>query len=301
MAGSGTAHLRSADETLLRVENLVVDFPAGRGRKVSAVSNVSLDISAGETLGLVGESGCGKSTVALAVMRDLGVNGRIVGGTIKFKGRDLTAMNQEELRQIRGSEIAHSELMPRMVLALDTGGVGPRADYELVVAAFVDGGGDAAEHELGGHDLLAVEMAAALGVDLVLEVAAGDAGVLELGDGAGGGHGLAEAGVGVDKHGQVGDPGDLPRAVRDLRQGGQADVRQGEVGGDDGAGDVHAVEAGLLDGARHQRGEGAGEALDLPGGQSVTECFPTLRRRHRGAVQAGHLRTAPCPRSGPGR
>ena len=40
MAGSGTAHLRAADETLLRVENLVVDFPAGRGRKVSAVSNV---------------------------------------------------------------------------------------------------------------------------------------------------------------------------------------------------------------------------------------------------------------------
>jgi peptide/nickel transport system ATP-binding protein len=46
-------------------------------------------VQPGEAVGLVGESGCGKSTVALGVMQDLGKNGRIVGGTIKFKGRDL--------------------------------------------------------------------------------------------------------------------------------------------------------------------------------------------------------------------
>jgi len=63
-------------------------------------------VQPGEAVGLVGESGCGKSTVALGVMQDLGVNGRVVGGTIKFKGRDLAEMSDEELRDIRGNEIA---------------------------------------------------------------------------------------------------------------------------------------------------------------------------------------------------
>ena len=70
MAGSGTAHLREPSDALLRVEHLVVEFPVGHsGQKVHAVSDVSLDIVEGETLGLVGESGCGKSTTGRAIVQ----------------------------------------------------------------------------------------------------------------------------------------------------------------------------------------------------------------------------------------
>jgi peptide/nickel transport system ATP-binding protein len=100
-ADSGTAY----DGPILEIENLSISFFT-RLREIPAVMDFSCTVMPGEAMGLVGESGCGKSTVALGVMRDLGVNGRIVGGTIKFKGRDLTAMSPEELRAIRGSEIA---------------------------------------------------------------------------------------------------------------------------------------------------------------------------------------------------
>ncbi|MEF3047562.1 ABC transporter ATP-binding protein [Pseudotabrizicola sp. L79] len=95
------------DETkpILEIENLSISFFT-RLREIPAVMDFSCTVMPGEAMGLVGESGCGKSTVALAVMRDLGKNGRIVGGTIKFKGRDLTTMDDEGLRHIRGSEIA---------------------------------------------------------------------------------------------------------------------------------------------------------------------------------------------------
>ena len=97
MAGSGTAHLRPADDVLLRVENLVVDFPAGRGRKVSAVNNISFDIAAGETLGLVGESGCGKSTTGKAIMQ----LPRPTRGSVTLDGTDLAKLSGEELRRTR--------------------------------------------------------------------------------------------------------------------------------------------------------------------------------------------------------
>ncbi len=90
---------------ILEIDNLSISFFT-RLREIPAVMDFSCKVMAGEAMGLVGESGCGKSTVALAVMRYLGKNGKITGGTIKFKGRDLTAMDDEELRQIRGSEIA---------------------------------------------------------------------------------------------------------------------------------------------------------------------------------------------------
>ena len=92
-------------QPILEIENLSISFFT-RLREIPAVMDFSCSVMAGEAMGLVGESGCGKSTVALAVMRDLGKNGKIVGGTIKFKGRDLTHMLDEELRHIRGKEIA---------------------------------------------------------------------------------------------------------------------------------------------------------------------------------------------------
>ncbi|MGR3501296.1 dipeptide ABC transporter ATP-binding protein [Pseudaestuariivita sp.] len=93
------------DGPILEIENLSISFFT-RLREIPAVMDFTCIVQPGEAMGLVGESGCGKSTVALGVMQDLGVNGRIVGGSIKFKGRDLGAMSPEELRDIRGSEIA---------------------------------------------------------------------------------------------------------------------------------------------------------------------------------------------------
>ncbi|HKA93611.1 MAG TPA: oligopeptide/dipeptide ABC transporter ATP-binding protein [Acidimicrobiia bacterium] len=98
MAGSGTAHLRAADETLLHAEHLVVEFPVGRsGLKVHAVSDVSLDILEGETLGLVGESGCGKSTTARAMIQ----LPPPTSGSVVFEGEDLTKLKGEALRKKR--------------------------------------------------------------------------------------------------------------------------------------------------------------------------------------------------------
>lgn len=93
------------DGPILEIDKLSISFFT-RLREIPAVMDFSAKVMPGEALGLVGESGCGKSTVALGVMQDLGVNGRIVGGSIKFKGRDLCEMSPEELRDIRGSEIA---------------------------------------------------------------------------------------------------------------------------------------------------------------------------------------------------
>ncbi len=97
MAGSGTAHLRDSDDIVLRVEDLTVEFPAGRGRTVHAVTNVSFDVAKGETLGIVGESGCGKSTTGKAIMRLV----PIAGGSVTFKGTDITHLRGSTLRKLR--------------------------------------------------------------------------------------------------------------------------------------------------------------------------------------------------------
>ena len=97
MAGTGTAHLRPEGEALLRVDELHVEFPVGHRRTVKAVSGISLDVLEGETLGLVGESGCGKSTTGRAVLQ----LPPPTGGRVRFEGRELTTMNQREVRDAR--------------------------------------------------------------------------------------------------------------------------------------------------------------------------------------------------------
>lgn len=96
MAGSGTAHLRVDDKRVLTVEDLVVEFPAGK-QTVHAVSGISFDLIAGETLGIVGESGCGKSTAGRAIMQ----LPTPTSGEIVLDGIDLGGLSQANLRQIR--------------------------------------------------------------------------------------------------------------------------------------------------------------------------------------------------------
>jgi len=93
------------NESLLDIHNLSVSFFTDKG-EVPAVRDVSLSLAAGQTLALVGESGCGKSTVALAIMRLISPPGRIVHGQMQFKGRDLATLTEPELRTIRGKSIS---------------------------------------------------------------------------------------------------------------------------------------------------------------------------------------------------
>jgi len=99
MAGAGKAALRALDaDTVLRVEDLVVEFPIGHtGLVVSAVAGISLDVRRGETLGIVGESGCGKTTTGRAVMQ----LPRPTSGTVWFEGTDLTTLGTKEMRAAR--------------------------------------------------------------------------------------------------------------------------------------------------------------------------------------------------------
>ncbi|MEM8980358.1 MAG: ABC transporter ATP-binding protein [Pseudomonadota bacterium] len=138
------------DGPILEIDKLSISFFT-RLREIPAVMDFSCTVQPGEAMGLVGESGCGKSTVALGVMQDLGVNGRIVGGSIKFKGRDLGAMTQEELRDVRGSEIAmiYQEPMASLNPAMKIGkqlmevpmiheGVGEKEAYDRALEVVTD-------------------------------------------------------------------------------------------------------------------------------------------------------------------
>jgi oligopeptide/dipeptide ABC transporter ATP-binding protein len=104
-AGGGPAVPAHTSETLLHVNGLRTVFITDTGT-APAVDGVDFRIARGETLGMVGESGCGKSVTALSIMRLVAPPGRIVAGSVVFDGRDLLALPEREMQRVRGNEIA---------------------------------------------------------------------------------------------------------------------------------------------------------------------------------------------------
>ena len=96
MAGTGKAHLRDGDR-VLSIEDLVVEFKVKGGNTVKAVSGISFDVLRGETLGIVGESGCGKSTTGRAIMQIPSPT----SGSVVFEGKELTALSNNAVREAR--------------------------------------------------------------------------------------------------------------------------------------------------------------------------------------------------------
>ena len=97
--------MESRVHPLLQVSNLRTSFFTDKG-EIKAVDDVSFALHGGQTLALVGESGCGKSVTALSIMRLLSSPGRIVGGAINFNGQDLLSLPETAMRKIRGKSIA---------------------------------------------------------------------------------------------------------------------------------------------------------------------------------------------------
>lgn len=170
--GPGTAHLRSDSSTLLRVEHLVVQFRSRAGT-VHAVSDVSFDVQAGETLGVVGESGCGKSTTGRAILQ----LPRPTSGSVRFDGAELTDLKPKELRAVRPQlqmifQDPISSLNPRrkvfdiiaepLAIAGITDGVRPKV-YELMEAVGLDpAAGDRRPHQFSGGQCQRISIARAL-------------------------------------------------------------------------------------------------------------------------------------------
>lgn len=97
--------MRGLEKNFLEVEKLQTAFRTDKGEVIS-VEEVSFQLKPGETIGIVGESGCGKSVTSLSVMRLLGSSGMIKKGSVTFNGRDLTKLSEADMRHIRGNEIS---------------------------------------------------------------------------------------------------------------------------------------------------------------------------------------------------
>ena len=142
MAGSGTAHLRG-ERALLSVEDLVVEYPARTGT-VQAVSGVSFDVLPGETLGIVGESGCGKSTTGRALLR----LDRAASGRIRFGGERIERAGERRMRSLRRDM--------QMIFQDPVASLNPRRPVgEIVVEGLAVGGAPTAERAARAADVLA--------------------------------------------------------------------------------------------------------------------------------------------------
>lgn len=102
MPGSQVAALDAPGEAILEVRNLRTSFAPG----VNAVDNVSFHVGRGEAVALVGESGCGKSVTAMSIMRLVAPPGKITGGEVRFRGRNLAELSERDMRKVRGNDIA---------------------------------------------------------------------------------------------------------------------------------------------------------------------------------------------------
>jgi peptide/nickel transport system ATP-binding protein len=181
MAGTGKAHLRDGD-VVLRVEDLVVEFPIGRRGTVSAVAGISFDVLRGETLGIVGESGCGKSTTGRAIMQIE----RPTAGSVVFEGQDLTRLPFGRLREARTKiqmifQDPISSLNPRRRVRdsvkdpLDIWERGTSAERELVVDEVLENVGidpdraaESRPHQFSGGQCQRISIARSLVLDPTL-------------------------------------------------------------------------------------------------------------------------------------
>jgi peptide/nickel transport system ATP-binding protein len=143
-------------DSILEVRNLSTHFFTDDG-EVKAVRNVSFSVAPGETLGIVGESGCGKSVTAMSVLGLVGRPGKVVGGEIMFRGRDLLKLSKEELRRIRGRDIA-------MIFQDPLSSLNPvlRVGYQI-------------DEAMNAHDKIPREQVGQRGIDLLKQVRVSDA------------------------------------------------------------------------------------------------------------------------------
>jgi len=143
MAGSGQAHLRPEENPVLSVTDLVVEFPVGRRQVVHAVSGLNLDLLEGETLGILGESGCGKSSAGRAIMQLPPPK----SGSVLLGEKELTALKSKQLRQARARM--------QMILQDPISSLNPRRRVkDLVAEGLQIWGYDGAGHETLLRDTL---------------------------------------------------------------------------------------------------------------------------------------------------